>query len=79
MSFFSLPAGQMDADYDPSQASYTSGKKKKKSKFKQLIEKRKPTFEEGQPYRLQPCVASSRVAWYIAVAVFLFFLFDSSF
>lgn len=51
--------GQMDADYDPSQASYTSGKKKKKSKFKQLIEKKKPTFEEGQLCLLQQCVAPS--------------------
>ena len=51
--------GQMDADYDPSQASYTSGKKKKKSKFKQLIEKKKPTFEEGQLCLLQQCVAAS--------------------
>ena len=51
--------GQMDADYDPSQASYTSGKKKKKSKFKQLIEKKKPTFEEGQLCLLQQCVATS--------------------
>ena len=38
---------QMDADWDPSQAEYTSGKKKKKSKFKQMMEKKKPTFDEG--------------------------------
>lgn len=37
----------MDADFDPRSATYTSGKKKKKSKFKQIIEKNKPTFEEA--------------------------------
>lgn len=38
----------MDADYDPTKVVKKSGKKKKKSKFKQVIEKKKPVFDPNK-------------------------------
>ncbi|PVD22652.1 hypothetical protein C0Q70_15907 [Pomacea canaliculata] len=37
----------MDADYDPTQVTYTSGKKRKRgSKFAEILQTKKPTFDE---------------------------------